>query len=102
MSLLLGQTRLVVVAMVIYGFGEGGVIPALQDVASSVPPPEQRASVMAAWVSAVRLGQTVGPVGAAALFALYSTSIAMIVGAAIFAGVAVLFAVGPIDDSIMD
>jgi MFS family permease len=93
---------LVVVAMVIYGFGEGGVIPALQDVASSVPPPEQRASVMAAWVSAVRLGQTVGPVGAAALFALYSTSIAMIVGAAIFAGVAVLFAVGPIDDSIMD
>ncbi|MEM9655940.1 MAG: MFS transporter [Actinomycetota bacterium] len=93
---------LVVAAMVLYGFGEGGVIPALQDVASSVPPPDQRASVMAVWVSAVRLGQTVGPIGAAILLAAYSTSIAMIAGAAIFGAVAVLFACGPVDDSIMD
>ncbi|MEM7272852.1 MAG: MFS transporter [Actinomycetota bacterium] len=92
---------LVVVALLLYGFGDGAVIPALQDVASSVPPPEQRAAVMAAWVSAVRLGQAVGPVGAALLFAATSTSVAMSVGAVIFAAVAVLFLFGPVDDAVI-
>ena len=76
------------------------MIPALQDVASAVPPPEQRGAVIAAWVSAVRLGQAVGPVGAAALFAATSTSVAMGAGAVIFALVAGLFLLGPVDDSI--
>lgn len=93
---------LVVAATVVYGFGEGALIPALQDVASSVPPPEQRASVLAAWVSAVRLGQTVGPVGAAALSAAYSTSVAMSAGAAVFATLGILFLVGPIDNHLVD
>lgn len=91
---------LVVVAMLLYGLGEGAVIPALQDVASAVPPPEQRGAVIAAWVSAVRLGQTVGPVGAAALFAATSTSVAMLTGAVIFLAVAVLFMIGPVDESV--
>ncbi len=89
---------LVVVAMLLYGFGDGSLIPALQDVASSVPPPEQRASVMAAWVVAIRAGQTAGPLGAAVLFAAYSTEVAMIVGAVIFAVVGAMFMLGPIDD----
>lgn len=92
---------LVVVAVLIYGFGDGSVIPALQDVATAVPPPEQRASVMAVWVSAIRSGQTVGPLGAAALFAATSTETAMVVGAALFAVVSVLFLVGPIDDRVL-
>ena len=86
----------------LYGFGDGAVIPTLQVVASSVPRPEQRASVMAVWVMAVRLGQAVGPIGAALIFATYSTGVAMIVGAVIFAVVAGLFFVGPIDDSTLD
>ena len=91
---------LIAAAMLLYGLGEGAVIPALQDVASAVPPPEQRGAVIAAWVSAVRLGQAVGPVGAAALFAATSTSVAMGAGAVIFALVAGLFLLGPVDDSI--
>lgn len=92
---------LAVLAMLLYGFGEGSLIPALQDVASSVPPPEQRASVMGAWVVAIRFGQTVGPIGAAALFARYSTSVAMLTGAVIFLGVGLMFVFGPIDDQAM-
>ncbi len=92
---------LVVLAVLVYGFGDGAIIPALQDVATSVPPPEQRASVMAVWVSAIRAGQTVGPLGAAALFAATSTSTTMVVGAALFAVVGLLFLVGPIDDQVL-
>lgn len=89
---------LVVVAVVLYGFGDGALIPALQDVVSSVPRPEERASLMAAWVVAIRLGQTAGPIGAALLFARYSTTIAMAVGAAIFFVVGLMFVLGPVDD----
>ncbi len=90
---------LVLLAMVLYGFGDGAIIPAMQDVVSSVPAPEQRASVLAAWVVAVRLGQTAGPLGAAALFAAYSTATAMMAGAAIFVGVGLMFRLGPVDDA---
>ncbi|MEZ5215937.1 MAG: MFS transporter [Ilumatobacteraceae bacterium] len=88
----------VLVVSVIYGLGDGTAIPALQDVATSAAPASQRASVMAAWVSAVRLGQAVGPIGAAALFGATSTTLTMIVGAAIFAVVAVVFVLSPLDD----
>ncbi len=92
---------LVVVAVLIYGFGDGSVIPALQDVATSVPPPEQRASVMAVWVSAIRSGQTVGPLSAAALFAATSTETTMVVGSVLFALLGLVFLVGPIDDEVL-
>ncbi len=88
----------VVIVSIIYGLGDGIAIPTLQDVTASSAPDGQRASVMAGFVSATRLGQTVGPIGAAAIFGATSTSTAMIVGAAIFAVVAVGFAVGPIDE----
>ena len=90
---------LVLVAMLLYGFGDGSLIPALQDVASSIPSADQRAAVLGAWVVAVRAGQTVGPLGAALLFATYSTEVAMIVGASIFVVVGLLFLFGPIDDA---
>ncbi len=89
----------VVVAAVFYGLGDGVAIPALQDVATSAAPEEQRASVMAAWVSSVRLGQTAGPLLFAAVYGLASTSVAMVVGAALFGLVTVFFAVGPLDDA---
>jgi ACDE family multidrug resistance protein len=88
---------LVVVASVIYGLGDGTAIPALQDLITSAAPAEQRASVMAAWVSGIRLGQTVGPLGAAALFAATSTQTTMLVGAAIFAVLALAMTVAPLE-----
>ena len=39
-----------------------------------------------------------GPIGAAALFGATSTTLTMIVGAAIFAVVAVVFVLSPLDD----
>ncbi len=90
---------MVLVAMLLYGFGDGSLIPALQDVATSIPGADQRASVLGAWVVAVRAGQTIGPLGAALLFATYSTEVAMVVGAGIFVAVGLLFLFGPVDDA---
>jgi MFS family permease len=46
----------------IYGFGEGILIPTLQDVVAGVPPASSRGSVVAFFVGVTRLGQTTGPV----------------------------------------
>ncbi|MEL7157179.1 MAG: MFS transporter [Actinomycetota bacterium] len=87
---------LVVVASVLYGLGDGTAIPALQDLITGAAPAEQRASVMAAWVSGIRLGQAAGPLGAAALFGVTSTTTTMLVGAALFAAVALAMLVAPL------
>ncbi len=87
---------LVAVAATLYGLGDGTIIPALQDLITMAAPPEQRASVMAAWVSGVRLGQTIGPIGAALLFGWTSTSTTMLVGAALFAVVAAAMVFAPL------
>ena len=93
---------MVVLASVFYGLGDGLMIPALQDVATSATPDSQRASVMAAWVASVRLGQAAGPLVFAAIFAATTTGTAMVVGAALFAGVAGFFALGPVDDEAVE
>jgi MFS transporter, ACDE family, multidrug resistance protein len=87
---------LVVLASLFYGLGDGSAIPALQDLMTSAAPAEQRASAIAAWVSGVRLGQTIGPIGAAALFAATSTQTTMLVGAGIFGLLALLMMVAPL------
>ncbi len=100
-ALAIGTAPLVVwliPALIIYGLGDGLAIPSLQDVAISATPTAQRGAIMAAWVAAGRFGQAIGPVGAAAIFAATSTSTALLVGAAIFAVVAIFMVVGPIDD----
>lgn len=89
---------LVIIAGIVYGLGDGIGIPTLQDIAASSAGPEQRGAVMAAWVSAARLGQAVGPVAASALFAATSTATVMVVGAIMFALVGVFFALGPFAD----
>ena len=55
---------LLLLGPVVYGFGEGVLIPTLQDVVAGVPPASSRGSVVAFFVGVTRLGQTVGPVGA--------------------------------------
>jgi len=86
---------LIVLGCVIYGLGEGALIPTLQDQAVELSPPEHRGAVVAVYVGAARLGQTVGPLGAAALFGATSTYLAVRVGVALALALAVLFAVGP-------
>ncbi len=87
---------LLVVAAVMYGLGDGMGIPSLQDLATSVSGPEQRGAVMAAWVSAVRLGQTLGALAAAPLFTATSTGTAMVLGGVLFAVVALVFTRAPL------
>jgi MFS family permease len=58
---LAGSVILVAVGVAIYGFGEGASIPTLQDLVAGAGPDESRGAVVAIWVSAVRLGQAVGP-----------------------------------------
>ena len=91
---------LVVVASIAYGLGDGTAIPALQDLITGAAPQEQRASVIAAWVSGVRLGQTIGPIAAAALFAVTSTGTTMLIGAALFAVVAVAMALADLPEEV--
>ncbi|MEM8925849.1 MAG: MFS transporter [Actinomycetota bacterium] len=87
---------LVVAASIVYGLGDGMAIPALQDLMTAAAPDEQRASVLAAWVSGVRLGQALGPVAASALFAVTSTATTMLVGAAVFGLVGLAMVVAPL------
>jgi ACDE family multidrug resistance protein len=86
---------LVVLGCVVYGVGEGALIPTLQTQAVELSPPEHRGAVVAVYVGAARLGQTIGPLGAAALFGATSTFLALHVGVALALALAVLFAAGP-------
>ncbi len=88
------SVALVMIGCAIYGLGEGALIPTLQDQAVELSPPEHRGAVVAVYVGAARLGQTVGPLGAAALFGATSTFVALEVGAVLSLGLAALFALG--------
>ncbi|MCH7788974.1 MAG: MFS transporter [Acidobacteria bacterium] len=85
---------IVVIGGLFYGLGEGTSVPSLQVVAVSATPDEHRATVMASWVGAVRLGQAVGPLGAAALLSATSEPVVMFVGAALFGVAALMLALG--------
>lgn len=50
----------------LYGLGEGTAVGTLQDAVSEAAPPAGRAAIVALWVGLARLGQTIGPVVAAA------------------------------------
>jgi MFS transporter, ACDE family, multidrug resistance protein len=73
----------VALACALYGLGDGALIPILQDTAVTEAPPEHRGAVVAMWVGAARLGQTIGPLLAAAVFTATSTSVALFAGAAL-------------------
>lgn len=93
---------LIVVASIIYGLGDGLTIPTLQDVTASSAAPDQRASMMAGFVSASRLGQTVGPLSASAVLGATSGSMAMAAGAMLFALATIGFQFGPIDEEAIE
>ena len=72
---------ILVLGPVVYGFGEGLLIPTLQDVVSGVPPQSSRGAVVALFVGVTRLGQTVGPVGSGAALSVVSATTVFWVGA---------------------
>jgi|TARA_B100000959_G_scaffold138062_1_gene145114 MFS family permease len=63
---------LVAVAAV-YGLAEGLTIPTMQDLVADEAPEHLRAVVLAAWVGAARVGQTVGPIGVTLALGYWST-----------------------------
>jgi predicted MFS family arabinose efflux permease len=79
----------------VYGFGEGASFPMLQNIAVSSAALEVRGAVTAVFVSAIRLGQTAGPLASAALFEATSTFTALQFGALLAGGLTLLFALGP-------
>jgi MFS transporter, ACDE family, multidrug resistance protein len=83
-------------ACALYGLGDGAIIPILQDTAVTEAPPEHRGAVVAVWVGAARLGQTIGPLLAAATFTATSTSTALFAGAALAGVLLVIMLTGPL------
>jgi MFS transporter, ACDE family, multidrug resistance protein len=87
---------MVAVACAVYGLGDGALIPILQDTAVTEAPAEHRGAVVAMWVGAARLGQTLGPLLAAATFTATSTSTALFAGAAMAGVLLVIVLLGPL------
>lgn len=99
--LALGTTitlAILIIAVIVYGIGEGAIIPALQDTAVTLAPSAYRGGVLAVWVGFVRLGQTAGPLLAAALTGATSTSTTMVAGAGVAMVIVAVKVFGPIDD----
>jgi MFS family permease len=79
----------------LYGFGEGALIPALQSILASDSPDEHRGSINALWVGAVRLGQTVGSLIAGVGLATIGSGPTMASAALVAAVVVAIAVLGP-------
>ena len=75
----------VIVAALLYGVAEGALIPTLQDLNIEGAPDEHRGAVVAVWVGAARLGQTVGPLLAGVGLSLVGSGSTLVIGSAVAA-----------------
>ena len=82
---------LLMLGPVLYGFGEGLMIPTLQDAVASAAPASSRGAIVATFVGVSRLGQTVGPVAAAAGLAAVGSEPVFLAGAAMALAMAVAY-----------
>jgi len=82
---------LLLVGPVIYGFGEGLMIPVLQEAVASAPPASSRGAVVASFVGVTRLGQTIGPVVFGAGLAAVGSEALFLAGAALAVGMTASF-----------
>lgn len=87
-----------VVGLLLYGLAEGFTVPSLQEVTAARAPSAQRGTVLAVWVSAVRLGQASGPLLFSAVFAAVGTADALMLGALVCIPVLALHAFSGIGD----
>ena len=74
---------------IVYGFGEGLMIPTLQDAVTSAAPATSRGAIVASFVGVSRLGQTVGPVLAGVGLAAFGSDAVFGVAAVLALGLAV-------------
>lgn len=70
-------------AVLVFGLGEGFLIPGLQDLAAGLAPATTRGTVVAAWVGSARTGQTIGPLIASASYTAFGASPTFAGGAAL-------------------
>jgi MFS transporter, ACDE family, multidrug resistance protein len=75
-----GALVVIVGAGLLFGLGEGLVLPTLTDVVAESAPDSSRGAVLSLQVSAIRTGQSVGPLIAGASVALVGTSTTFMFG----------------------
>jgi MFS family permease len=85
-----------VAGCLLYGMGEGALIPTLQDVAIVNAPDAHRGAVVAVWVGFARLGQTLGPLVSAAVVGATSSAWALGGFVVLSAGLTALVAIAPL------
>lgn len=93
---LAGTVWLLVVGTLLYGFGEGAMIPTLQEAALHEAPEEHRGAVMAVWTGSARLGQTVGPLASALVLTQFGGAWSLLGGAVGAAALLAMFTLGPL------
>lgn len=82
------------VAVLVFGYGEGLLLPSIQDIATGAAPTESRGTVVATLVGAFRFGQTIGPLLAGALLAAAGVPATFAAGAALAGAVLAALLVG--------
>jgi ACDE family multidrug resistance protein len=93
---LAGAIWVLVIGTLLYGFGEGAMIPTLQESALHEAPDEHRAAVMATWTGCARLGQTLGPLSSALVLSRWGSSWSLLGGAIGGAVLLAMFLFGPL------
>ena len=84
-----------VIATLVYGASEGFFIPMLQDLNVEDAPDEHRAVVIAVWVGAARLGQTIGPLLAGLSMGLVGTGTTFVIGSSVAGLILMMGLFGP-------
>lgn len=87
---------LLALGTLLYGFGEGAMIPTLQESALHEAPDQHRAAVMATWTGFARLGQTIGPLLSALVLSRAGSAWALLGGAFVGAALFAVFTFGPL------
>lgn len=90
-----GAVVVLAVAALVYGTAEGALIPTLQDLNIEGAPEEHLGSVIAAWVAAARVGQTIGPLLAGLSIGLFGTGSTLVVGSLLALPILALGVLGP-------
>lgn len=90
---LTGALPLLLVAAVVYGIGEGLLLPTLTDIVAGSAPERSRGAVLSVQVSAIRGGQTAGPLLAGAAMGAMATGTVFVVAGGLVAVLAALTAV---------
>lgn len=85
---------LLIAGVFVFGFGEGLIIPTLQEYTTRIGGASSRGTVVAVWVGGARLGQTGGPLAGGGGVATVGAEASFLVGAVVAVGLAVLLGVG--------